>query len=69
MNNNLSPTVILLVLIFTSCKKDYTCECNYYGYGGGTVVKVTVEVHDTKKKAKKGCEQNYDTNSPVCILK
>jgi hypothetical protein len=40
----------LLMISFSSCQKDYTCQC--VDYAGN---KDLLKVHDTKKKAKDQC--------------
>lgn len=44
--------IALFAVAFTSCKKEYTCECSI----DGTVVGSTT-IKDTKKKAKDACNQ------------
>jgi hypothetical protein len=45
---------LALVLAFSSCKKDYTCECTYEVAGTTTSAEYTF--HDTKKGAKDACD-------------
>ncbi|OFX74305.1 MAG: hypothetical protein A2X12_06445 [Bacteroidetes bacterium GWE2_29_8] len=60
--------VALLAIAFVSCKKDYTCKCNYtstysYDYGGVLGVVTTTQTSTTektfnnsKKKAESDCK-------------
>lgn len=65
----LRTTLLLAVagatLFFSSCVREYTCQCQivYSGSPGlpDTVIK-TYPVKDTKKKAKSICEQNSTTS-------
>ncbi len=65
----LRTTLLLAVagatLFFSSCVRDYTCQCQivYTGTPGlpDTVIK-KYQVTDTKKKAKSICEQNSTTS-------
>ena len=53
----MSFTVIALVVtLFTSCKKDYTCTCSETVSGTATVVG-TITIHDSQKNAKSKCAQ------------
>lgn len=49
------------LILFSSCKKDWICECNVFGY----TVSGTIE-DSTRKDAKAECED--DTNGQ-CTLK
>ena len=55
--------------IFTSCKKDFTCECQITLYGMESIQKTSI--HNTKKKAKKECEEKIfkDNQTTSCSLK
>lgn len=58
--------IALFALAFTSCKKDYTCECSANGQVlGSTTIK------DTKSKAKTACEHttSYPGLSVSCVIK
>lgn len=46
--------VAVVALMFTSCKKDYTCECSYTTGGVKTVLS-SGTIHTTKSKAKDAC--------------
>jgi hypothetical protein len=57
------------VMLFTGCKKEYTCEC----FNPGGVYKV-YKVTDTKKKAEKTCashseEPDTTWNEAGCVIK
>ena len=39
-----------LIIGFTSCKKNYVCECS-----GGKNPAYAYQIHDTKNKAEKSC--------------
>lgn len=58
--------IALFAIGFTSCKKDYSCECSV----NGTVV-YTATIKDTKKNAETAC--NYTSTVPgataTCELK
>ena len=41
------------MLLFASCKKDYTCACTINGIDAGTTT-----INDTKSKATDECEKN-----------
>lgn len=58
--------IALLALSFTSCKKDYTCECSI----DGTVIGSTT-INATKSDAKTACEQNATAGgtSVSCVIK
>ena len=44
-------SLTFVVIFFTACKKDYTCECNtLFGTSISTI-------HNTKKKATKECAE------------
>ncbi len=47
--------LIVLVLMSTSCKKNYTCMCTNIG---GPVDVFTIR--DTKKKAQSECQEYYE---------
>ena len=56
----------LLGMMFTSCKKDYTCDCSVNGtYVGSTTV------HTTKGKAKTACTttSSFGGVTASCVLK
>jgi len=63
---------LLITQNFTSCKKDYTCECTWKDNNGE---KVTVESKigkTTKKDAKAGCEKipaHYSFTGVSCFVK
>ncbi len=46
---------LALVFAFSSCKKDYTCECTSVVVGLSTA-SVETTIRDTKNKAKDACE-------------
>lgn len=50
--NTLIALVAILAISFTSCKKDYTCECTY----SNTALNSTSTVKTTKKDADARCE-------------
>lgn len=57
-----------LAVSFTSCKKDYTCECTY----SNTALNSTSTVKTTKKDAEDKCNTLNTAASPVggtCKLK
>ena len=57
----MKPSLILSILVsgalLASCKKEYVCECHN---PGGTYT--AFRVKDSKRKAKKQCEDYYDQN-------
>lgn len=61
---------LLVGTLFTSCKKDYSCECSYNDGSGNTA---TATIKGTKADAKKACEAlnaNYSMFTNVsCKLK
>ncbi len=65
MHKQLSILILTALLIFSSCKKDYYCECKQ-----GHVVTATKTYHDTRFLAKNKCrhlDQTYYETS--CGLK
>lgn len=54
--------VVAITAIFSSCKKDYTCECTSTYGGISTSASVTAKM--TKKDAKEWCE-GYNVSSTV----
>jgi hypothetical protein len=54
----LIPLALIAVtaVMFTSCKKDYTCKCSYT-LNGVTTVLGSVTIHDTKSNAKDACNK------------
>jgi hypothetical protein len=62
--------IVLGIIVLTSCKKEYTCECKT----NGGVVPIVIEtpIKDTKKKATDSCESGSTTNQGIvttCTLK
>lgn len=70
MKKNLFITAIAL-LALTSCKKDYTCECNFkttdYDNGVATVISNTTATYKftAKKKDSESLCDNYETSSMI----
>lgn len=60
----LFPVAIIAVfaMMFTSCKKDYTCSCTETD-GGTVVATVSATFHDTKSKAQTACSSYQSTVS------
>jgi hypothetical protein len=57
--------VAMLALLFTSCKKDYTCTCKITPTGSGTLPNVVLPFgKTTKSKAKDACK-NAETTYTV----
>jgi hypothetical protein len=62
--------IALISLMFSSCKKEYVCEC----FNPGGVFK-TYNIKDTKKKAKAKCDdyskeyQDVPFSETGCVLK
>lgn len=54
----------IIVVSFTSCKKDYTCQCTDTL---GNVTEITV-IHDTKSSAKTTCAARK-SSPEVCAIK
>ena len=52
---------VALVIAMSSCAKEYTCECISVEDGNSTVVKTTLD--DTKKGAKKDCDEAAELNT------
>jgi hypothetical protein len=62
--------VLPLVCSLSACRKDRVCECSVTA-GSYTVVNESV-IKDTKKKARKACEQGSGTQgyaSTNCVIK
>ncbi len=53
MKRNHLLTIALLTIIFSSCKKDYTCECTITVNDVNSTIVNTL--HTTKKNAKEKC--------------
>jgi hypothetical protein len=67
-----AAATLLVGTLFTSCKKDYSCECSYYD-GNGNKTSAAATIKGTKADAKKACDAlnaNYAMFSDVsCKLK
>jgi hypothetical protein len=52
------PLALIAVsaMMFTSCKKDYTCKCTMTDNGTTTTLG-SVTIHDTKSNAKSACDK------------
>lgn len=64
----LIAAVALLAVSFTSCKKEYTCECTY----SNTTLNSSSTIKTTKKDAEDKCSTLNSAASPVggsCSLK
>ncbi|MCG8576274.1 MAG: hypothetical protein MI810_15400 [Flavobacteriales bacterium] len=57
----LSSFIALGVLAFTSCKKDYTCECTTTTAGVSATASTTIT--DTKKNATESCDAGDATTT------
>ncbi len=60
----------MAVLVLSSCKKDYTCECTTTGNGQTATASSTVKA--TKKDAKEACESGSSSASgytTTCAIK
>lgn len=62
--------MILIMLILTSCKKDYTCTCtttlltlNANGYPSTSSKQTIKTIYDTKSNAKTKCTGQDKTNA------
>ena len=66
----LSFALMTSAVLFTSCKKDYTCTCTYND-GSGTTISGDVTYHATKKKAKEACDLSASTGGSgwTCAIK
>ncbi len=49
--------IALFAVAFTSCKKDYTCECTSKDNTGTVMSTSTVSIKATKKDAKTACNE------------
>lgn len=49
--------IALFAVVFTSCKKDYTCECTSKDSNGTVMSSSTVTIKATKKDAKAACNE------------
>lgn len=48
--------IALVAVMFTSCKKDYTCSCTYTDPSTNTVIIApNITIHDTKSHAQSAC--------------
>ena len=62
--------IALGMIVFSSCKKEYTCECKTNG--GSSPIVTQEKIKDSKKKATSTCEaKNAVTNAiiTVCEIK
>lgn len=57
---------VIAAFTFTSCKKDYTCECSVTS--NGLTVTGSTTIKDTKKKAKDACTAKA-TAGATCAIK
>ncbi len=55
---------VLLIVILSSCKKDYECYCEYYTNGSLQTTN-TYTFKETKAKAKKKCDEMNSEGSFV----
>ena len=63
--------LLVVAATFTSCKKEYTCECTTTD-GSTTVGTTTTTIKDTKKKAEDACNAlnvSSGTAKTECKLK
>lgn len=51
-----AAAALLVGTLFTSCKKDYSCECTYKDANGNTATAGTGTFKATKADAKKSCD-------------
>lgn len=61
----------IALVVISSCKKNYTCECTHTiidGNGNVTTSTSLGTINDTKKNATTLCESNF-TATIVCELK
>ena len=69
MKKFILPALFLGAIAFTSCKKDYTCDCTYT-WSDGTTQTYTYEYPKSKKKdAEASCESWNGTSGYECTLK
>lgn len=58
--------VVITALTFTSCKKEYNCQCTQSAsYNGLPIIELGTTnntIKDTKKKAKKRCDDMESVN-------
>jgi hypothetical protein len=54
---------LMLSFVFTSCKKNYTCECS-----NGNTTYIAGEIEGTKVQAKQKCK-DLNTANTTCNLK
>jgi hypothetical protein len=53
--------ITILVFVFASCKKDYTCTCII----GGDVNHSTTSINDTKSNATKTCDEKDNEQEAI----
>lgn len=63
----LAAAVLGVATLFTSCKKDYTCECTMEA--GGTSITQSYELKNASKKDAKDACTNYETGMTGVTLK
>lgn len=57
--------IAFVAVLFTSCKKDYTCTCTVTGTG----VSASTIIKDSKKNATTTCESGTIAGSVTCAIK
>jgi hypothetical protein len=55
MKNILYSAALVTLVVFSSCKKDYTCECTSKDNTGASYGTSSVTIHSTKKDAESAC--------------
>lgn len=63
----ITAAILGVATLFTSCKKDYTCECTMDA--GGASTSLTYEMKDVSKKDAKDACKNHETGMAGVTLK
>ena len=62
MKKVLYSSALVVLVAFSACKKDYTCECTVSDGQGGES-KSSVTIHSTKKDAENACSGKTSATS------
>ncbi|MFC5270846.1 hypothetical protein [Adhaeribacter terreus] len=62
MKKVLYSSALVVLVAFSACKKDYTCECTTSDGQGGDY-KSSVTIHSTKKDAESACSGKSSATS------
>ena len=70
MKKAISIISIVVIIILTSCGKDYTCACSFIPHTGtGSLDTTIIYYHTTKSKATKECAAEGQTQGLNCSIR